>query len=462
MTFVPHTPEQRAKMLAAAGAREFNELLDSIPSELILDRDLILPPAHGEVDMMAAARAKLADTTEIPLNRVFAGGGIYPHHVPAVVDELSHRGEFYTAYTPYQPEVSQGMLQCIYEYQSYICMLTGMDVSNASSYDGGTALADAVLMALLHHRGKRIRVLFAPHVCVRSREVVSTYNLGQDVKFKVCPDCDDGSMDDKAFDELLNDDVAAIVLQYPNRLGYLEENIAQLIERAHDAGTVAIVQYYPFAAGMLKTPGELGADIVCGEAQCLGNPMGFGGPLLGFLACRDKHVRQLSGRLIGRTNCERRDTPGEEFQPGEGFVMTLQAREQHIRRAKATSNICTNQALMALRSCIYLGAVGRGGFAHLSRVCHANACQAHDKLIELPGVEDYYPGRKFFNEFTLRFPPGKRDQIYQHGLESGMLAGIPPEHDNYAGLNDALVFAFTEVHHDADIDALVACVKEVH
>ena len=254
MPFVPHTAEQRAKMLDAIGVSGFEELLGAIPRELLLDRELSVPPAHGEVELAARTHQLLAHNQYIPLNRVFAGGGVYPHHIPAVVDELAHRGEFYTAYTPYQAEVSQGLLQCIYEYQSYICMLTGMDISNASSYDGGTALADAVLMALLHHRGKRSRVLFAPHVCVRSREVVSTYNLGQDVKLKLCPDCDDGSMDDKAFEELLDEDVAAVVFQYPNRLGYLEENMAQLIERAHDAGVVAIVQ---FAEGVSATDAEL-------------------------------------------------------------------------------------------------------------------------------------------------------------------------------------------------------------
>ncbi len=452
MTFVPHTSEQRAQMLAAIGASSIEDLLDVVPAELRLGHDLAVPPAVGEVELAQAAEAVLGGNRRIPLSRVFAGGGVYPHHVPAVVDELSHRGEFYTAYTPYQPEISQGMLQCIYEYQSYICLLTGMDVSNASSYDGGTALADAVLMAVNQAKGRRQRVVFAPRVDPQAREVVATYNLGMEAELAAVPS---GDGEDGALTAMLDENTACVVFQYPDCLGYLDADLEQRIAAVHEHGALAVVLFYPFAAGLVRTPGELGADIVCGEAQCLGNPMGFGGPLLGLLACREKLVRMLPGRLIGRTVCER---DGGE---GEGFVMTLQAREQHIRRGRANSNICSNEALLALRTCIYMSAIGRQGFTQLAGLCHENAQCAHDYLLELPGVEDYRPQSRFFNEFTLRFPPGKRDAVYEAALERNMLAGIKPDGGDDDGLADCLTFAFTEVHHKEEILELVSCIKEV-
>jgi len=454
MTYIPHTATQRAAMLKAIGVGSIDELLTPIPPQLKLKRALNVPAPEGEVGVTARLAGLLAQCRFIPPNRVFAGGGVYPHHVPAVVDELSHRGEFYTAYTPYQPEVSQGMLQCIYEYQSYICLLTGMEVSNASAYDGATALADAVLMAYHHHKGKRGRIVVGAHVNPEAMQVVATYTQGLGLSLLPCPPTEDGRTDADALRSLAGADTAAVVFQMPQCLGYLEEDLAELIGIAHQAGAAVIVYYYPMAAGLLKTPGELGSDIVCGEGQCLGNYMGFGGPLLGFLACREDFVRVLPGRLIGRTRCER---DGAE---GEGFVMTLQAREQHIRRERATSNICTNEALLALRACIYLGALGKEGLRQLAAVCHANACQAHRALTALPGVADFYPGRTFFNEFTLRFPPGKRDSVHAHALERGMLAGIKPDARCLPGLSEALVFAFTEVHRDEDIAALVEAVRE--
>ncbi|HES58079.1 MAG TPA: aminomethyl-transferring glycine dehydrogenase subunit GcvPA, partial [Firmicutes bacterium] len=422
MTFVPHTDSQRADMLKQVGADSIEDLLRPIPANLRLNRELRVPPALGEVELWQTAAGQLAKNQFIPPNRVFAGGGVYPHHVPAVVDELGHRGEFYSAYTPYQPEVSQGMLQSIYEYQSYICMLTGMEVSNASGYDGGTTLADGVLMAYHAARGKRPRVLCAPFVDRERWRIVETYNLGPRLTLQTLAPGPDGRLSPAALDAALSDDVACVVFQYPDCLGYLEEELAALIETAHRHGALAVFSYYPFASGLLKSPGELGADIVSGDAQCFGNPMAYGGPLLGFIACREKLVRNLPGRLIGRTVCERRQAPGEQFEDGEAFVMTLQAREQHIRRDKAMSNICTNQALMALRSCIYLGAVGKSGLEQLAGLCHANALHAHGRLTEIDGVEDYFPGRSFFNEFTLRFPPGRAKEIHDAALAGGMLA----------------------------------------
>jgi len=455
MTFIPHTPAQRAQMLAAIGVDDIEQLLDTIPPALRLKRELAVPAAQGEVELAADLQELLALNQFIPPQRVFAGGGLYPHHVPAVVDELAHRGEFYTAYTPYQPEVSQGMLQCIYEYQSYICLLTGMEISNASAYDGGTALADAAQMALASCRGQQNKLIFAPHVDPQYREVVSTYNIGMELELTQLAPVEGGFTCADRLNEQLDDNTAAVVFQYPDCLGYLDDELEMLFGEVHKRGALVIVLFYPFAAGLLKTPGELGADIVCGEAQCLGNYMGFGGPLLGFLACSDKLVRVLPGRLIGRTICER------DGQPGEGFVMTLQAREQHIRRAKATSNICSNEALLALRTCIYMGSVGRSGFAQLAALCHSNACLARERLLQLDGVSDFYPNRQFFNEFTLKFPPGKRDLAYDHAQKHGLLAGLKPDAGEQPELGEALTFAFTEVHRESDIQALVDCLREV-
>jgi len=470
MPFIPHTEEQRASMLKTIGVRSFEELLAPVPQELILRRELNVPSAHGEIELIKAAGALLDATLPIPMNRCFAGGGFYPHHVPAVVDELARRGEFYSAYTPYQPEVSQGLLQMIYEWQSYICMLTGMDIANASGYDGGTTLADAVLMAKYVHKEKRKRVVFAPHVNLDAVEIVATYNLGMELELVECPESPDGRPDPNGLAGLLDNNTAAVVFQYPDALGYLDENLAELIAQVKASGALAIVSFYPFAAGLLKTPGELGADIVCGEAQPLGNYMGYGGPVCGFLACREAFVRVLPGRLIGRTKAQRLNDDGERID-GEGFVMTLQAREQHIRREKATSNICTNQTLLALRSTIYLGAIGREGFARIARQCHDTAQTARAKLVGISGVDDFYPGRAFFNEFTLRFPPGKRDVLYAEGLKRGILAGLKPvqpvaglavEGSTHDGrLDDCLTFAFTEIHSDGDVDALVSLVREV-
>jgi glycine dehydrogenase subunit 1 len=469
MPFVPNTAGQRDVMLRAIGVSSFEELL-RIPKDLLLTRELNVPPAHGEVELARAAQGALAQNRFIPVNRVFAGGGIYPHHVPAVVDELARRGEFYSAYTPYQPEVSQGLLQIIYEWQSYICMLTGMEVSNAGGYDGGTCLADAMVMSKYVHKEKRRKVILAPNINPDAVSIVGTYNIGMEMELVQCPATAEGRCDTSALAALLDDNTAAVLFQLPDRLGYIEEDLPELIAQCQAAGALAIVSYYPFAAGVMQTPGEMGADIVSGEAQCFGNYMAFGGPVDGFLACKEKFVRVLPGRLIGRTRCERMNEAGERV-PGEGFVMTLQAREQHIRREKATSNICTNQTLLALRSCIYLGGIGRQGFENIARQSHQTAIAAHDALVALPGVVDFHPGRSFFNEFTLSFAEGKRDAIYAAGLSGGILAGIKPAQPlggtvvsgaaAEPRLEHALTFAFTEVHGPDDISALVNLVSEV-
>jgi glycine dehydrogenase subunit 1 len=464
MTFVPNTSAQRAEMLKEIGVERFEELLVAIPAELIMHRPLRVPEAHGEVELGRAVEELTSRNLRIQPNRVFAGGGAYMHHVPSVVDEISSRGEYYTAYTPYQPEVSQGYLQSIYEYQSYICMLSGMDVSNASGYDGGTTLADAVLMTNYVHKGKRKRVLFAPFVNAEARNVVNTYNQGLELKTEVLPANSQGRLIPDALRNALNEQVACVVFQFPDCLGYLEEDLAELTAIVKESGALSVFMFYPFTSGLLSTPGELGADIVCGEAQCLGNYVNYGGPYCGFLACREEYVRVMPGRLIGRTICER---DGEE---GMGFVMTLQAREQHIRRNKAMSNICSNQALLALRACIYMGCVGRHGFRQLAAMCHANALSAHEKLVNITGVQDAFPGRLFFNEFTLRFAAGQAAEIRRRGLEQGMLAGIFPlvesdgttHSDSMIGqVEDCLTFAFTELHNEEDGDALARLIWEV-
>jgi glycine dehydrogenase subunit 1 len=293
------------------------------------------------------------------------------------------------------------------------------------------------------------------------------------MQFEDLPAAQDGTTDPQVLVSALGEDVGAVVFQYPDYYGYLDEGLEGLLAQVRASGAAAVVVFYPYAAGLLKTPGELGADIVCGEAQCFGNYLSFGGPYCGFLACREQFVRVLPGRLIGMTTCIR------DGAPGQGFVMTLQAREQHIRRDKATSNICSNQALLALRTCVYLGAVGRDGFRALAAKCHENACSAFDQLTALPGVEPLFPTRQFFNEFTLRLSAGKAQAVHEHclklpqpilagfvsGVQSDSSAGAPTLNSDLGASRDAcatdcLTFAFTEVHGPDDIAALVRAVKE--
>lgn len=388
MAYLFNTPDDQRAMLATVGAASVDELFDQVPAEFRLDRPLDLPAPETELELEARLRGLAARNAGGSSRVCFLGGGVYDHFIPAAVDEIASRGEFYTTYTPYQAEASQGSLQAFFEYQSLICGLTGMEVSNASLYEGGTAVSEAVLMAMrVTRRNERVVVLGSVHP--EYRAVVRTYlsNLGCELVVVSTPD---GTADLSAVDRTLDDRTACLIFQHPNFFGCLEP-AAELAELARRRGALSIVSFDPISLGLLKRPGDYGADIAVAEGQPLGIPMQYGGPFLGVLACREDYVRKMPGRLIGKTV----DRHGRTC-----YVLNLQAREQHIRREKATSNICTNQGLLALRATVYLSLVGPQGLREVAELCTRKAHYAAERLTQVPGLSLAYD-RPFFKEFTL-------------------------------------------------------------
>jgi glycine dehydrogenase subunit 1 len=375
----------------------------------------------------------------------FLGAGAYQHYVPRIVDHVISRSEFYTAYTPYQPEISQGTLQSIFEYQSMICALTGMEVANASHYDGATSTAEAVVMALNVARGKRKRVILSPGVHPEYRAVIRTYVQGMDLDMVGDGD-PTAQIDDLA--EFLDKDTACLVVQSPNFFGEIED-LEGLAEKVHAVRALLIVVTDPISLGMLKPPGDYGADIVVGEGQALGNGLNYGGPYLGLFACRDKHVRKMAGRLVGETV----DTEGRR-----GFVLTLSTREQHIRRERATSNICTNQALCALATSVHLAALGPAGMRKLAELCYHKAHYAASRIAALDGFQ--VVGQKpFFKEFVVRCPaPVKAINDYLLA-EWGIIGGYDLGKD-YPHLEDHMLVCVTEVISKKEIEALADALSE--
>jgi glycine dehydrogenase subunit 1 len=420
-------------MLAAVGASSIDELFSQIPEPLRLDRPLDLPRGLSEQEVLADL-ASLARSNRAGEDLVcFAGAGAYDHFVPSVVWALAGRSELYTSYTPYQPELSQGVLQALFEYQSMVCELTALDVSNASLYDGATALVEAVNMA--RAGSGRPRVLVADAVDPRHLATLRTYGRGSG--YTPEPLGDPGG---------IAPDVAAVVVQHPNVFGVLED-VRTLADLTHDAGALLIQVFDPTSLGFLAPPGELGADIAVAEGQPFGNRLNYGGPYLGMLAARIDHVRRMPGRIVGATV----DVDGRT-----GYVLTLQAREQHIRREKATSNICTNQTLMALAATIHLAWLGPDGLAELGRQCASKARYAFERLVAVPGVETAFPGRAFFKEFAVRLPSPAvtvRDAL----IERGFLAGVPAP---WAG-EEVLIVAVTERRTREEIDGLAKAITEV-
>jgi glycine cleavage system P protein (glycine dehydrogenase) subunit 1 len=434
--FAPHTEDDVREMLAAVGASSIDDLFTQIPPPLRLERSLDLPLGVSEQEILAdlgsMARANTVGDDLI----CFAGAGAYDHFVPSVVWALAGRSELYTSYTPYQPELSQGVLQILFEYQSMVCELTALDVSNASLYDGATALVEAVHMA---HAGGRSRILVASGVDPRNVDTLRTYGRGSGYTPEPLDDDDPVGL-------AVEPDVAAVVVQHPNAYGLLED-VRSLAEAAHDAGAMLIQIFDPTSLGILSPPGELGADIAVAEGQPFGNRLNYGGPYLGMLATRIDHVRKMPGRIVGATS----DVDGRP-----GYVLTLQAREQHIRREKATSNICTNQTLMALAATIHLAWLGPEGLAELGRQCASKAAYAFERLTAVPGVEPAFPGRGFFKEFTVRLPR-PAVQVRDALVDRGFLAGVPAP---WAG-EDALIVAVTERRTRREIDALADALSEV-
>jgi glycine dehydrogenase subunit 1 len=424
-------------MLAAVGLSSLDELFDQIPPDVRLDGPLQLPNGVSELEIVEELRGLSSRNRHLDELVCFAGAGAYDHYVPSVVWALAGRSEFSTSYTPYQPELSQGVLQALFEFQSMICELTALEVSNASLYDGATALVEAVNMA---RGGGRRRVLVSAGVDPRLVETLRTYGPGAGYAPEVfVSDGGRGGSPD------VGDDVAAVVVQHPNVLGILEP-AAALFEAARTRGAKAIQVFDPLSLGVLAPPGELGADIAVAEGQGLGNHLAFGGPYLGLIAARMSDVRKMPGRIVGET---------VDVEGATGYVLTLQAREQHIRREKANSNICTNQTLMAIAATVYLGWLGPEGLAELGRQCASKAAYAAARLTDLPGVELLHPEAPFFKEFALRLPRPALDVVAAL-VGSGYLAGVPFA----AAGDDVLLVAVTERRTKAQIDGLAAAMAE--
>jgi glycine dehydrogenase subunit 1 len=444
LPYVLNTPADVTAMLAAIGVSSIDELFAPIPPDLRLGRPLDIPAALGEIELSqhVAALGKKNHATGSAV--CFLGGGSYDHFIPTVVDAVAGRSEFYTAYTPYQAEASQGSLQAFFEYQTLICQLTGMDVANASLYEGGSAVAEAVLMAI-NITDRKGDVVVPDTVHPEYRQVLATYLTNLGVKLVTLP-CPDGFLDPAALKAAVSDKTAAVVVQHPNFFGHLEE-AAELTRIAKEAGALSVVSFDPISVGLLKRPGDFGADIAVAEGQCLGTPMGYGGPYLGVMACRSEFVRKVPGRLVGETT----DRNGKRC-----WVLTLQTREQHIRRDKATSNICTNQGLFALRATVYLTALGPQGLKETAELCLQKAHYAADELAKVPGVSPRFD-RPFFKEFAVRVKgdvPGLLQKLQAQGYFAGLHAGRW-----YPALSDTLTVAVTEKRTKAEIDGLVAALK---
>ncbi|WP_305043790.1 aminomethyl-transferring glycine dehydrogenase subunit GcvPA [Geoalkalibacter sp.] len=445
MRYIPHTPDDVRQMLAVIGAGDVEELFREIPAALRLGRPLDLPEARSEAELLAELNCLARRNATGETHRMFLGGGAYRHFIPAVVDHLISRSEFYTAYTPYQPEISQGTLQAIFEFQTLICQLTGMDVANASMYDGASACAEAVLMA--SRATRRGRVLLAASLHPDYRATVATYCRYLDLELIEVPCDDTGRTDLAALEGQLDERCAGLVLGYPNFFGVIEDLAATArLTAAHGARLIAAVQE-PLALGLLKSPGELGADIVVGEGQSFGLPLAFGGPYLGFFAARRQDLRNLPGRLVGETL----DSRGQR-----GFVLTLATREQHIRREKATSNICSNQGLCALAATIYLALLGRRGLRELAEHNLAKAAYARGKIAALPGFRLPFSG-PVFNEFVVE-APHSAVEVLRHVQSRDILGGIPLARW-YPHMPNRFLVCVTEQNRREDIDALCAALS---
>ncbi len=445
MSYIVNTPDDRRAMLAAIGAESTADLFQNIPAELRLGRPLAVPEALTEIELTRRARELAGRNVSAADTVCFLGGGAYDHFIPAVVDAVAGRSEFYTAYTPYQAEASQGSLQAFFEFQTLVCQLTGMDVSNASLYEGGTAVVEAVFMATTA-TGRQGKVLVAESVHPEYRRTLSTYLANLEPRVETLP-APDGFLDPDDLKKAIDDRTACVVVQHPNFFGGLEE-VEALAAAAHARGALFVVSYDPISLGLLKRPGQYGADVAVAEGQCLGNPLAYGGPNLGLLSCREQFVRKMPGRLVGQTV----DRNGKRC-----WVLTMQTREQHIRREKATSNICTNQGLMALKAAVYLAALGPRGLRDTAELCTRKAHYAAETLTKIPGVRLRF-SRPFFKEFTLQAPaavPGLLEALLADGFHAGLHLGrwLP-------GLDDCFTLAVTEKRTRAEIDGLTAGVAK--
>jgi glycine dehydrogenase subunit 1 len=445
--FIPHTDQETKAMLEVVGVKDIESLFNDIPKKYRFPK-LNLPPAMTEMEIMTEMQ-NISQANESTQDLVcFLGAGAYNHYTPAAVDMLLRRGEFYTAYTPYQPEISQGTLQVIFEFQSLITALTGMEASNASHYDGATATAEAVIMAYQNFRGKKNKVILSPTLNPQYRAVARTYTQGYDNLIITGDESTNPSGEPSALIDQLDDQTALVIVQYPDFLGNIFE-YTELITKAHEFGALVAVAVNPVALGMLKTPGEMGADIVVGEGQPLGLPLSYGGPYLGIFATKKEYIRKISGRLVGET---------VDGKGNRAYVLTLTAREQHIRREKASSNICTNQGLLALAATIHLSLLGKHGLKKVAELNYHKAHYAAEKIAAIPGYS-VCMDHPYFNEFVVCCPSPARD-INAHLLEHGILGGYELEKD-YPEMKNHLLVAVTEMNTKDEIDMLCEVLAEV-
>ncbi len=448
MSYIPNTAEEQQAMLEHLGLSTIEDLLTPVPENVRLRRPLDLPSALPEPELKRLLSTMAAKNKNLDSTISFLGAGTYDHAIPSVVPHLQRRSEFVTSYTPYQPEVSQGMLQAIYEFQTMVCQMTGLDIANASLYDGSTALVEAVLLAL--GPGGRGEVVISTAVDPQYRRVLHTYAFARGFTVKEVP-TQNGVTSLEALDAAVSSTTAAVVIQQPNFFGCVEEVRAiESIARKGKALFVAAITE-PASLGILAPPGEYGADIAVGEMMSFGNTMSYGAPALGFMAAKQKFMRLLPGRLVGQTIEE-----GGKQQTG--YVLTLQTREQHIRRERATSNICTNQSLLAVGATIFLAALGKQGFRELSELCLQKAHYAFRQITALPGFSAAFSS-PFFDEFVIKLPVST-DKLTQHLAKADIIGGYPLG-GSYPGLDDHMLFCVTETRTKEDIDRLVAALKEV-
>ncbi len=445
-SFIPHSDAERAEMLKTIGVKSMEDLFAGVPAKqrfpkLNLPDPLTEMEVRGELESIAGANDSTNDFVS------FLGAGAYSHYIPAGVDAILRRGEYYTAYTPYQPEISQGTLQSIFEYQSLIVALTGMEVSNASHYDGATALAEAVNMARVIHRGQRNKVILSPGIHPHYRATVHTYEHGFDTR--IVGEDMDLNAGPEALVDLIDEQTGLVAVAYPDFFGRIFD-FSNLAEAAHAKGALLAVSINPIALGLLKPPGDFGADIVTGEGQPLGIPLSFGGPYLGILTTKQEYVRSLAGRLVGETV----DNRGQR-----GYVLTLSTREQHIKRERASSNICTNQGLMMLAATVYTSLLGKQGLRQVAENCFHKAHYAAKEIAKLKGFKLKFPNTPFFHEFAIESPI-PAPELNQQLLETGIIGGYDLSQD-YPLLKNCSLVAVTEVNSKEEIDFLVESLAEV-
>jgi glycine dehydrogenase subunit 1 len=448
-TYVPNTAAEQHDMLRSLGAETIEDLLRSVPAHLRLNRALNLPPGASELELRRVLGQMAASNANLDEHLCFLGAGIYEHYIPAVIPHLVKRSEFYTAYTPYQPEMSQGMLQAIYEFQTLMCQVTGLDIANASLYDGSTAVAEAALLAVGPTNG-RGTIVTTRALDPQYRQVLHTYAHARGFRVQEAAlDVQTGTTSLETLDKLVDGDTAAVIIQQPNFFGALEDvhAIEKIAHKGKALYVVAITE--PFSLGVLEAPGAYGADLAVGEGMALGNPVSYGGPGVGFFAAKKDYMRRMPGRLVGKTVDNRGQT---------GYVLTLQTREQHIRRERATSNICTNQALVALAATVYLAAVGKEGFRDASMQSLQKAHYAQQRIVGIPGFYAAFSGH-FFNEFAVTCPMPIYDlnlQLAKQGIIGGYDLGR-----SYPEMENSALFCVTETRSKDELDTLVTALAEI-